>query len=373
MPPALLVWLHSVGYWARAAGRSAAREPWRSALGIVAAFALAWAALLAAPRNASAERWDRLGSLAASGPVRQIVASGGEGDPVLYCIVERWGIFISPDGGRYWLAPDRYLPRSRQGVLSLGALALAPGDAPFLLVALSGELAGGQPSLFKSSDGGLHWVPRRGLGTRAVEALAVAPDNVTYAASANRHYRSLDGGDTWFEEGSRPTAATVLALASDREVLYVGTQGDGLWMTADHGANWRCALAQRTVYAVATPGGGRAYAAADDGLYRSSDGGASWQRLESPAVAGAVVALAVAPGPPDQLFAALAAGGLQYSPDAGASWQALGHTLLRSPVTALALDPTHPRRLYVGTQQGLWRCTLPQAPAVQVDHGSGDF
>jgi len=370
MPLTHLALGRHIGRWACAAWRAVLGQPWRAVLGVVASFALTWAGLAVAPRAAAAERWERLGSLAAAGPVRQIVASGAQGEPILYALVERWGIFVSPDGGRNWLPPDRYLPRTPQGAMALNALALAPQEPQFLLLAVAGAQAGGRPSLFKSGDGGLHWVPRRGLGSRAVEALAVAPDNVTYAASTNRHYRSVDGGDTWFEEGSRPIAADVLALASDGEVLYVGTKG-GLWMTADHGDSWRWALAQHTVPAVAALGRGRAYAAADDGLYYSADGGASWRRLEAPAVAGAVAALAVSPGAPDRLFAAMASGGLKYSPDAGVTWHPLGHTLLRSPVTALAIDPSSPRRIYVGTREGIWRCTLPEAPAVQVDHGRG--
>ena len=360
----------------RAAARHAGRwlramvGPWRSLLGVSAAFALAWAGLVAMPHAPAAERWDRLASLAATGPVRQIVAATGEGSPVVYVLVGRWGIFISPDGGRNWLAPDRYLPRDRMGAMTAGPLALAPREPQFLLLAFDAAQAHGQPNLFKSVDGGQHWVPRRGLGSRVVEALAVAPDGVAYAAGANRHYRSVDGGDTWFEEGSRPTAARVLALASDGDVLYAGTQGDGLWVTADHGASWRSALAGHSVLALAAPGQGRAYAASDHGLYSSGDGGVSWREIGEPAMAGAVSALAVAPGPPDRLFVAVA-GGLYSSPDGGATWQSLGRTFLRGSVTALAVDPSDPRRLFVGTSQGLWRCTLLQGPAGQVDHGNG--
>jgi len=323
------------------------------------------------PRSRHAERWDRLASLAATGPVRQIACGNSEGEPILYVVVERWGLFISPDGGRSWLPADRYLPRTWLGAMVAGPLALAPREPQFLLLAFTATGTSGKPILFKSADGGLHWVPRRGLGARAVEALAVAPDNTTYAASANRHYRSVDGGDTWFEEGSRPTVSKVLALASDGDVLYVGTKGDGLWMTADHGATWRAALAARSVPAVATAGQGHAYAASDDGLYWSSDGGVSWKRLETPAGAGAVAALAVAAGPPDHLFVAMAGGGLWYSPDGGATWQPLGCPPLPGSVTALAVGPEDSRHLFVGTRQGMWRCTLPEAPAGQVDHGSG--
>jgi photosystem II stability/assembly factor-like uncharacterized protein len=291
--------------------------------------------------------------------VLQLLSGHDEAQPFLYALVGGWGVFRSGDDGSTWQQVDRHLPRGHLGQALVGFLAVAPDDPALLLASLHEDALEGGPVVFKSVDGGGTWLPRRGLGAPAAGALALASDRLAYAAGGNRLYRSADGGDAWFRGGRRPTESAVLAVAVDpvSGALYIGTKGDGLWLTVDEGASWRAGLSGRTVYAVALGEGRRAYAATDDGLYCSADGGATWSRR--PAPDGPLVALAVAPGSPDQLFAAPARGPLQHSADGGATWQSLGHTLLNEPVTALAVDPTSTGRVYVGTQRGLWRCTLP--------------
>ncbi|HOG45764.1 MAG TPA: hypothetical protein PLJ35_12060 [Anaerolineae bacterium] len=360
-------WWVTFQAWARTAYAALSRGPWRAGLAVLLTFGLALVGLAATPRNGDGAQWERIAGLTTAGAVHQVLAGQSDGEVLLYVAVERWGLFRSADEGRSWQRADGHLPLGRRGQAALGLLAAAPDEPQLLLAAVEGPAAGGQPAVYKSRDGGVLWVPRRGLGVRDVEALAIAPGQVAYAASGSRLYRSVDGGDTWLRAGSRPAADAVLALAIDPEsgTVAIGTQGDGLWLTADRGASWRSALAGGTVYAIGIGGAGRIYAGAGDGLYASADGGASWQPVPMPEGAGPLVTLAVAPGSPDRLYAAPAGGPLYCSADGGAAWQALRHTLLRSRVMALAVDPRSPRRLYVGTQQGLWRCTLP----AEVDYG----
>jgi ligand-binding sensor domain-containing protein len=213
-------------------------------------------------------------------------------------------------------------------------------------------------------------VPRRGLPALTVEAMAIGPGNVAYAARGNRLFRSSDGGDTWLESGSRPIGGRILAMAVDRVsgALYVATAGDGLWLTADQGASWSASLPGRSVYAVAESAGGRVYAGTEDGLYISLDHGASWRMLPAPELQGPVTVLAVGPASPDRLFVSLAGGPVQYSADGGATWQSLRRRPGGGLVTALAVDPAAPGYLYAGTSEGLWRCRLPQG----AERGSED-
>ncbi len=83
----------------------------------------------------------------------------------------------------------------------------------------------------------------------------------------------------------------------------------------------------------------------------STDGGRSWRPLGH---LGVVQALAIGPGDPAVVYAAIAgagtstAGGLYKSIDGGRSWQ----RLTTIDVTVVALDPDHPGTVYVGTGEG---------------------
>ena len=338
-----------------------APAPWWPLLGVLVAFGLPLCGLAFSRGRTPAERWERVQGLAALGAVRQVVAGQGAGQMAVYAVIERWGVFRSEDDGLEWRPVNR-LPRGPLGRVDVESLALAPDDPWALVAGLAGQPTASLPAVYKTRDGGRSWVPRRGVDTQGFEALAAAPGSVVYAAGRGHLYRSGDGGDTWLEAGGCPVDGSVLAAAVDPAsgVLYLGTRGAGLWLTADRGATWNRALPGRLVYAIAPAQGGRVYAGTEDGLQSSADGGASWRPLPPSAPRGQAVALAVQAGPPDRLYLALAGRPLEYSGDGGATWHALHRPPVWAQVTALALDLRSSRDLFVGTDQGLWHCALPQ-------------
>jgi hypothetical protein len=331
---------------------------WREPVWLLLAFSLP---LLGLPfaGNGGAGHCEFVRALAAPGTVRRLVSAQGAGLPAVYVVVEHWGVFRSPDGGHTWL-PANCLPRAALGRVDVSALALSPDD-PATLLATIADPSAGWPAVYKTSDGGLTWVARRGLDAPAAEALAIGPRNLVYAARSSRLFRSTDGGDTWLEAGSRPGASRVLAMALDRisGSLYIGTEADGLWLTADQGTSWSVALPGRSVHTIVDAGNGLVYAGASDGLYCSDDRGASWQALSTPGLPGGVSALAVSAGPPDRVFVSINGRPVHLSHDAGESWQAVPGLPPGDSVTALVADPLSPEHLYVGTSKGLWRCRLP--------------
>jgi len=340
---------------------AAVNSDWRrQALAVVVSFALPLLAYPLALTHAAGDHWERIAGLAAGGTVRQIPCGQADGQVDVYLSVEDWGILLSEDGGRFWRPINDRLPRGNLGCVATSPLALAPNSAQFLLVGVSGQNAGGRPVIYKTRDGGLLWVPRRGLGTEDINALVIGPGGVAYAASGRSLYCSTDAGDTWLETGRRPTASVALSMAVDKtdSVVYVGTEADGIWLTADRGVTWRSALPNHSVYTLVVSATGAVYAGADDGLYASSDRGATWHPI--PLTSGEPVkALAVASGVPDRLFVGASGNTpVLYSANGGASWRPLSPVLLGAPVTALALDPGSEQRLYVGTSRGLWRCVL---------------
>jgi photosystem II stability/assembly factor-like uncharacterized protein len=331
-------------------------SPWGRATWVLLAFALPLLALPFARPSAAGERWQRVAALPAPSPVRRIVAAA-PGDPTLYAIVEHWGVFRSEDGGRVWMPANR-LPCDRQGRIHVDALALAPADPRVAVATIEGAI--GWPAVYKTGDGGLSWVARRGLPPLDPEAIATGPNGMVYAGSSDRIFRSSDHGDTWLEAGHRPTRSRTMTMAVDgaSATLYVGTDEDGLWLTSDQGLSWSLALPGRTIYVIVAAGEA-VYAGTDRGLYCSDDHGASWHPTGADPLPGPVTALAVRGDASGGLFAGLAGHTLLHSADGGATWQAAPPPPQGLQVIALAADPLSPAWVYVGTSRGLWRYRLP--------------
>lgn len=161
-----------------------------------------------------------------------------------------------------------------------------------------------------------------------------------------------------------PDGGSVQSLAlqpGSSSVLYAGAQG-GVFKSLDGGATWLqpgSGMPSGLVLDIAVDPGRPAtvYAAlAREGLYKSSDAGAHW------AYAGAAL-----PGPPLQV--AVTPGGVVYagldsgvfrSRDGGASWQAVNRGLPEGSrqTSALEIDPSRPARMLAGfTGSGIYRST----------------
>ena len=134
-------------------------------------------------------------------------------------------------------------------------------------------------------------------------ALAVHPRDldVIYAGTQDGPYRSTNGGERWERLGFPEGPAMVWSLAfhpTRSEVMYCGT--------------------------------------APVNLYRSEDGGDNWAKLpaaQSPehcrmGFPTRTIALAVDPGRPDDVYAALEVSGVLRSQDGGESWTDLSQSLI---------------------------------------------
>ena len=164
------------------------------------------------------------------------------------------GVVRSSDGGRTW---EMVLPSTRAGG---GAADLAPAPDDFEIVYASFRPAfggfagrggtGGDPNVFRSSDGGASWTATAGAGLpprgRGTVGLAVAPGTQgrrVYATMAQGVYRSDDGGASW-------------RRATDDPRLIGGGQFHSIYVDPTR-AN--------ILYAMQTS------------CYRSTDGGATWE------------------------------------------------------------------------------------------------
>ena len=137
-------------------------------------------------------------------------------------------------------------------------------------------------------------------------------------------------------------ARVILIHPLDRDVVYAGTQ-DGPYRSNDGGERWerlgfpeRGAVVWSLVFHPTNPK--IMYAGlAPVGLFRSTDGGDTWHKL-----AGAVspehcpmgfptrtIGIAVDPGRPDDIYAALEVSGVIHSRDGGETWTDLSAPLIK--------------------------------------------
>ena len=174
-----------------------------------------------------------------------------------------------------------------------------------------------------------------GLATEDVRYVTVAQNGPYYVATDDTLYVLTDS-DNWHTVSTLPAAPTALAAGgTDGQIIYLGTETNGLYKSADGGATWR---AMRT------------------GLPQA-------ERL-------AVTALAIDPGADAQasqvsmtLEAALGTTelhitslGVYYSGNGGESWTQVSDA---QEATGLAIDPATPKVLYGMNETGVWQTPLP--------------
>lgn len=164
--------------------------------------------------------------------------------------------------------------------------------------------------LLETTDGGDTWSRLNvGLDNKhnlsAVEVSATDPE-VLYAASrGDGVYRSDDGGASFtaVNEGLEDRAVLDLALSPhDHDALYALTTEGAVNRTVDGGATWSPVAGLEgealTTLAFAPDDPDRVYAGGNGVVWQSSDGGESWDDLDVGDVH--VVSIAVGPGQADQ-------------------------------------------------------------------------
>ncbi len=217
--------------------------------------------------------------------------------------------------------------------------------------------AGTNGGVFKSTDGGAHWL-LTGLTGVSVGPLAVDPHtpSTLYAgalsASGGDIFKSTDGGGTWSTgQGGR----FVFSLAVDPNTpttIFAGAIG-GVWKSTDAGGTWTPSFyPQSNALAVAidpaTPS--TVYTSLRDGfdpyngMFKTTNGGATWTPINSTIRSSA---LAI-----DPINSAIVYAGNSKSTDGGASWSAMTGLGTLSP-SALVIDPSNTAAVYAGTTAGV--------------------
>lgn len=240
--------------------------------------------------------------------------------------------------------------------------------------------------LFRSADGGRTWAwSGRGLGRRAIRAIAVGASGEMYAgaesSSSIEILGSSDHGATWSPLGrlSRPWGGASLrpgklVLGSEPGSLYLAI-GRELWKSKDRGRRWSLILTAKggLTAAVIGPSGEVYVGSTEPGarIWRSAEGGTSWEELYAPA--GGVNVLALAPGTagrPTKIYAGIGRSGLFESTDGGKLWQQHDPPDGALEIWGLAVDPANPETVYAAYRNGH---SEPFQIRISVNGGSGNW
>ena len=263
----------------------------------------------------SGMRWRQVGPFRGG---RVLAVTGVPGEPgVFYFGGASSGVWKSTDSGANWKPLF-----DKQGVASIGAIAVAPSDHNVIYAGsgeacIRGNISYGD-GVSKSIDGGKNWKNVGLKDTRHIGAVIVDPRNanVVFVAALGHAYgpndergvfRTTDGGATWqkvlFKDNKTgaidvvfdPTNSSIL-FASLWEVyrtpwsLNSGGPGSGLYKSIDGGTTWKrlegnglpAGIMGRIGVTVSGADSNRVYAmieSQEGGLYRSDDGGESWSRI----------------------------------------------------------------------------------------------
>ncbi|HEY3064954.1 MAG TPA: hypothetical protein VGL09_04135 [Methylomirabilota bacterium] len=304
------------------------------------------------------DRWECLGGgLPPDADVRAIAIHPN--DPRVIYAGTQHGAYRSDDGGDTW---------SATGALDAGATVWSfrfhPRDPEVIYAGTA------PPAVYRSEDRGQTWERMPGLrppGRVAmnfpcrVTRIAIDPthpDEIYAGLEVDGVLRSMDGGKSWEDVSgdlaklserphlrSRIASDTEMEGMLDSHALCISSAAPGvvflavrmgLFQSADRGATWTDMEIGRfspLTYArdvTVSPHDPRTLVAClsvaargDDGsLYRSQDLGRTWRRLDHGVKAeGTMMAVALHPADPDQMYCATRSGQVFGTKDGGATWR----------------------------------------------------
>jgi len=333
--------------------------------------------------------WRNLGPYNMSGRVADVEAVPGQSN-VVYVGSASGGIWKSSDGG------VTFNPIfDKQGVPSIGDLALAPGN-PEVIYAGTGE-ANVRNSVsigngvYRSTNGGMTWQHLGLEDTRHISRIAVHPvdENVVHVGAVGHIFgphedrgvfRSEDGGQTWKKVLYLDEWHGVSDLdqsVANPNMLYAGlwyfnrkpwthTSGSekgGLYRSLDGGLTWEKTgkglpkLMGRIAVKIAQSQPNIVYVLAEsnDGiLFRSDDYGATFRKLNDNVQLVSrgfyYTDLRVDPKDPNRLYAVSSR--MYRSIDGGKSFDRISWST-HVDYHSLWIDPTNPKHLWQGQDGGV--------------------
>lgn len=293
-------------------------------------------------------------------------AEGGDG-----------GIFKSTDKGDSW-AQKVAIPTTGGDTKSISGVSVSsilqdPSDPKALYIGTT------EHGMFFTYDGGESWQQPVQLSRGRVPAVAVSSNNkcVVYVATANKVLKSVDCSRTWeVPYVDSRTQRQVTAMVVDHfnpNVVWIGNDLGEVLRSTDAGMSWQPVTTLKSKImriVMRTDDSRKLYVATEkQGIWRTADGGATWVDLSKKGEEGSGVMgysdysasrefydIALGVSDPHVLVFA-SKYGLLRSDDGGDNWEEI--PLLTPPgstiIYSLAVDPKDTNNLYYGTSTTYYR------------------
>ena len=258
------------------------------------------------------------------------------------------GVFRSTDGGSHWIADGL----TGQGVNSIAINPVVPSTL----------FASTNFGVFRTKDGGANWAKvNKGLTGSGVWSLAINPEtpSTLYAGTSGGVFRSVDSGDTWSAVNNglgTPSVSCLVINPANPGALYAGT-AKGVFRSVDGGGVWsvpKSVLTDVNVECIAIDplAPTTLYAGTANGVFRSTDSATSWVEMNA-GFTGQAYSLAVSPVAPTTVYAGTGSGVFRSTD--GSSWTMANGGAVETHVECIVIDSRTPTTLYAGTSSGIFR------------------
>jgi photosystem II stability/assembly factor-like uncharacterized protein len=218
-------------------------------------------------------------------------------------------VFRTTDGGAHWVSASGGLPATS----SVQKLAVNSGNPDIVLAAAS-------DGVYRTTDAGGSWVRVDEITMAFDVALTAANPAVAYCLgydTAPCLYMSTDSGATWaVQPGNvqQSKGGSLITDPSDGDVIY-SPGAAGIRKTTDQGEHWSGANSGIRIATISTISSspwdqGNVYVECyQNGVFRSTDGGTEWTRCQDFLSCGAICGIGLAPGGGNDVMYALEGAG----------------------------------------------------------------
>jgi photosystem II stability/assembly factor-like uncharacterized protein len=178
--------------------------------------------------------------------------------------INSYGMYKSTDGGDTWQEMNDALTADK----SITDVAVHPSDPNTVYAAAYGS------GVLKTSDGGTSWHSTGSLCTKVLtlEIDPQQPDTLYAGCREGGMYKTTDGGNTWVPSsaGMNPAATVkdIVVAPTNPQSVYVATLDSGVFHSEDGGERWQAindGLTKRSVYTLAISTDGQTLYAGTDG------------------------------------------------------------------------------------------------------------
>ncbi len=242
---------------------------------------------------------------------------------------------------------------------TLNSISHEPGGSGIIYA--GGEIHG----VFRSEDGGQswRWMSESVPDIVVTSVLAGPGESYVLAGTYDGVYRSADMGANWLEIADMDgNHVTYMAVHPDNaDVVYATVGNSGVYKSEDGGVTWSEASSGLrpgvtfTTIIIDPSDQSRLFVATDnDFVYRSEDAAASWQQVRRGLGSRNIQRLLLYGSDPKTLFAGTFSDGIYMSSDFGDNWE-LATDEISEPVVGIVELPGAGNTIFAGTTTGMWR------------------